>query len=85
MTYAYAWTVGAQDSNLEAIDNLVKVFGLSLERGLGIELLGDGRVGLGGDLLFLERLGHVDSSTVGERSNCKSIENRLCAGLNGDA
>lgn len=85
MTYAYAWTVSTQDTDLETIDNLVKVFGLGLERGLGVELLGHGRVGLGGDLLFLERLGHVDSSAVGERSSCKRIESWLGASLNGDA
>ena len=84
-TYAYAWTVGPQDADLEAIDNLVEVFGLGCERGLGVELLGHGRVGLGGDLLFLELLGHVDSSAVGERSSCESIESWSGAGLNRDA
>ena len=85
VTYAYAWTVGAQDADLEAIDNLVEVFGLGREWGLGIELLGDGRVGLGGDLLFLERLRHVDSSAVGERSGCESSKSWLGAGLNRNA
>lgn len=85
LTYAYAWTVSAQDTNLEAINNLVEVFGLGLERGLGVELLGHGRVGLGGDLFFLKRLRHVGSSTVGERSSCKGIESRLGASLNRNA
>ena len=80
-TYAYTWTVGAQDTDLEAIDNLVEVFGLGRERGLGVELLGHGRVGLGGDLLFLELLGHVDSSAVGERTSCKGSEGWLRASL----
>ena len=84
-TYAYTWTVGAQDTDLEAIDNLVEVFGLGRERGLGVELLGNGRVGLGGDLLFLELLGHVDSSAVGERSSCKCSKGWLRASLDRDA
>lgn len=85
LTYAYAWTVGAQDADLEAIDNVVEVFGLGLERGLGVELLGHGRVGLGGDLLFLESLGHVDSSAAGERSSCKSSKRWFGASLDRDA
>ena len=84
-TYAYAWTVSAQDTDLEAIDNLVEVFGLGLERGLGVELLGHGRVGLGSDLLFLESLGHVESSAVGERSSCESSKSWFGASLNRDA
>ena len=85
LTYAYAWTVSAQDTNLEAINNLVEVFGLGLERGLGVELLGHGRVGLGGDLLFLESLGHVESSAAGERSSCESIESWFGASLDREA
>ena len=85
LTYAYTRTVSAQDADLETIDNRVEVFGLGLERGLGVELLGHGRVGLGGDLFFLKRLRHVGSSTVGERSSCKGIESRLGASLNRNA
>ena len=40
LTYAYTWTVGSQNADLEAIDNVVKVLGLRLQRGLGVELLG---------------------------------------------
>jgi hypothetical protein len=85
LTYAYAWTVGAQDADLEAIHNIVEVFGLSLERRLSVKLLGHGGVGLGGDLLFLESLGHVDSSAIGERSSCESSKSWFGASLNRDA
>ena len=65
-TYAYTRTVSAQDTDLQPVDNRVEVLGLGLERGLGVELLGDRRVGLGVDLRLLELLGHVES-----RSRCK--------------
>jgi hypothetical protein len=71
-TYAYTRTVGAQDTDLEAIDNRVEVFGLCLERGLGVELLGDRRVGLGVDLGLFELLGHVESGGCRERSDSSS-------------
>ena len=75
-TYAYTRTVGAQDTDLEAIDNRVEVFGLCLERGLGVELLGDRRVGLGVDLGLLELLGHVESGSCCERSGGSSESGR---------
>ena len=61
LTYAYSRTVSAQNTNLQPINDLVEVFGLCLERGLGVELLGDRRVGLGVDLRLLELFGHVES------------------------
>ena len=61
LTYAYTWTISAQNTNLQPINDLVEVFGLCLERGLGVELLGDRRVGLGVDLRLLELFGHVES------------------------
>jgi hypothetical protein len=83
-TYAYTRTVSAQDADLETIDNRVEVFGLGLERGLGVELLGDRRVGLGGDLGLLELLGHVESRDCCERSGSgksRSGESRFNASL----
>jgi hypothetical protein len=71
-TYAYTRTVSAQDTDLEAINDRVEVFGLCLERGLGVELLGDRRVGLGVDLGLLELLGHVESGSCCERSGGSS-------------
>jgi hypothetical protein len=72
LTYAYARTVSAQNTNLETIDDRIEVFGLCLERGLGVELLGDRRVGLGVDLGLLELLGHVESGSCCERSGGSS-------------
>jgi hypothetical protein len=83
-TYAYTRTVGAQDTDLEAIDNRVEVFGLCLERGLGVELLGDRGVGLGVDLGLLELLGHVEPGSCRERSGSsksRSDEGRSGASL----
>jgi hypothetical protein len=76
-TYAYARTVGAQNSDLEAVDDLVEVLGLGLERGLGVELLGDRRVGLGVDLRLGELLGHVESRSCCERPDGSSSKGRL--------
>lgn len=84
-TYAYAWAVSAQDTDLEAIDNGVEVLGLGLEGRLGIELLGDRRVGLGVDLLWLKSLRHVDSGASSERSNWESSKAWLGARLNRNA
>lgn len=81
-TYAYTWAVCAQDADLETINDGVEVFGLGLERGFGGVLLGDRRIGLGVDLLWLESLGHVESSADGERSDWESCcESRLRAGF----
>jgi len=62
-TYAYARAISAQDTDLQAVDDRVEVLGLGLERGFGVELLRDRRVGLGGDLGCLELLGHVEFET----------------------
>jgi hypothetical protein len=80
-TYAYAWTVGAQDTDLEAIDNGVEVLRLSLKRRLGVELLGNRRVGLVVDLLGLQLLRHIDSRAGSERSDWESRESWLGASL----
>ena len=85
LTYAYTRAVGAQNTDLEAIDNGVEVLGLGLERRLGIKLLGNRGVVLVVDLLWLERLRHIDSSAGSERSNWKSSESWLGASLNRDA
>jgi hypothetical protein len=77
LTYAYARTVGAQNTDLEAVDNLVEVLGLGLERGLGVELLGDRRVGLGVDLRLGELLGHVEFRNCCERPDDSSSKSRL--------
>lgn len=77
LTYAYTWTISAQNTNLQPINDLVEVFGLCLERGLGVELLGNRRVGLGVDLRLLELLGHVESGNCCERSESSSGEGRL--------
>ena len=62
-TYAYARAISAQDTDLQAVDDRVEVLGLGLERGFGVELLRDRRVGLVGDLGCLELLGHVEFET----------------------
>jgi hypothetical protein len=80
-TYAYAWAVGAQNTDLEAIDNGVEVLGLGLERRLGVELLGNRRVGLVVDLLGLQLLRHVGSRAGSKRSDWESSESWLGASL----
>jgi hypothetical protein len=76
LTYAYTRTVSAQNTNLQPINDRVEVLGLCLERGLGVELLGDRRVGLGVDLGLLELLGHVESGSCCERSGGSSESGR---------
>lgn len=60
-TYADAWTVGAQDTDLETVADGVQVLGFLLERSRLVVLLGDRWVGLGVDLLWLQGFRHVVS------------------------
>lgn len=67
-TYADIGAVGAEQADLLLIDLLVEVLELLLGRDRVVELLGDGRVGLGVDLLGGQFLGHLERNCGGKRS-----------------